>query len=148
MAADDSEATKMMAVDNTDPTTGDEKRDGSGGAPTDILAAACNTAHIDGANTPISSPQRQGDRRSPMKTPQSQRRHKKSQRLAPGNDEISGATIPAIDVDINNLAVIATANNVAVKTADHSESTVIRTFIDRFTTCIPHGNSHRRRWSY
>lgn len=115
----DSEATQMMAGDNTDPTLGDRNRDGSGGAPTDILVAS----PVDVVNTPVSSPQRQQGERSPMKTPPSQRRQTKSQRLAPENDEISGDTTSATNVDINNVAVIAAANNVSVNTTDHSEST-------------------------
>ena len=158
MAANHSKEMQTLAVDDTNPMVGDSNRDGSGDGATGSLAAAHDSAHVDGANTPVSSPQRQqGDRRSPMRTPPSQRRQKKSQRLASSHDEnngviipainaniiqgnttlaessdvggdgsingleISGA-IPAINVDINNVDAVATADNVAVNTAGESNT--------------------------
>ena len=88
MAADDSETTQMMAVNNTNQTMGDRNRNGSTSAATD---SAGNTDHVDGANTP----QRQATFRSPMRTPLSQRRKTKSLRITAGS-----VHIPAINADI------------------------------------------------
>ena len=84
----------MMAVNNTNRTMGDRNRKGSTSAATDSLAAG-NTDQVDGANTP----KRQATPRSPRKTPHSQTRKKKSQRITAGIDNISVDT-PSINADI------------------------------------------------